>query len=380
MLVYNSKRQSIWLEDQPFAKGGEGSAFRITSGPYSDCCVKILHEDKRVNRLDKLAYMINHPLINTPDDQAKICWPIDFVNDGNKIIGFIMPMASPESISLYDLCTSKDNYPIFSRKEEKGIINRLKLLYNIAYAVNKIHNSNENSYVIVDFKPQNVLFLHTGSIYLIDMDSVQISQKGKVLYPATALTPEYAYPNELHNFINQKKITNDWDIFSYSIVAYQVLMGIHPFMATSNALDKKGNNITGLTEMMSNNLFVYGKRSDKIIVRPKIHQRFLSLPESLQNLFKKSFDLGDKPVPLTEWGKTLYSIIDSAEKGARLVNIKPTTEKGSAESKHKEEQPYGKNPKKDKNCCCSTFFIVFLFLFILFCIFLLIIISYDYFR
>ena len=78
-----------------------------------------------------------------------------------------------------------------------------------------------------DFKPQNVLVTSDGKVTIVDMDSVQISVGNKLLYRATAHTPDYV-PPEFYNLGVGKKeyhiISQSWDMFAVGVVFYSELI------------------------------------------------------------------------------------------------------------------------------------------------------------
>lgn len=231
MTLRDSQNTAILIESNYFASGGEGNVYRIISpNKYQNYCVKLFHGDKVFSRLDKLEYMINHPLRIPSNTQYKICWPTDFVYNNSQPVGFIMPLAFSGSKSLYSLYLKDDN-SIFDRRKDYGIRNRFKLLFNIANAISNLHH---HGYIIVDFKPQNLLFSDAGQISLIDLDSIQIMLGDLLLYSPTAFTQEYAYPKEINNISQKKPCSKYWDTYSFAIVAYQLLTSIHPFIASSN--------------------------------------------------------------------------------------------------------------------------------------------------
>lgn len=79
MILKNSRNENIEIEDKPFAKGGEGAIFFIRNTNYNEFCVKIFHPGKIDSRIQKLEYMVQHPLSAPKSSLYKICWPSDFV-------------------------------------------------------------------------------------------------------------------------------------------------------------------------------------------------------------------------------------------------------------------------------------------------------------
>lgn len=301
MELRDSKGNGFTVLDSPIARGGEGNVHRVTSKLYEGYCVKIFHTGKIDSRKKKLEYQISHPLTAPVSSVYRICWPLDFAYNEEGCIGFIMPLAFEGSRSLYDL-NLKDGSSVFKRITKTGIENRAKLLYNIANVMSIIH---ENGYVLSDFKPQNLLYTDSGYISMIDMDSVQISINGEVVYGSTAVTAEYAYPKEL-NHLGSKPLSSSWDVYSFAIVAYQILLGIHPFTASTEVKDYDGNSISSSSQLMACNLFPFGPRAADILAKPPIHNYFLQLPETLQAMFVNTFNLDKTPPSMKEWMDVLY--------------------------------------------------------------------------
>ena len=307
MRVYNSSRQAIDISDSPLAKaGGEGAAYKIPSRPKY--CAKIYHPDKRdKNRQKKLEFMVTHapsPLITS---NYIICWPTEVLYDAKgNFMGFIMPLAFDGSDSAYDLCVGNKNLNskwqiYYDRKSPQGILNRLKLLVNITVAINAIHQMGK--YVLVDFKPQNMLATPQGGISIIDLDSVQIND-GRQQYLCPVMTPDY-FPPELQNDkkIGKHLIDKSCDLFALAVVYYQILYGIHPFQCSAEGTST-------LQEKISSGLFVFGSNAKKISVIPPPHNKFKLLPSEIQNLFKNAFSMNPSLRPDTQtWGKTMYDFI-----------------------------------------------------------------------
>lgn len=314
MQLKDSKGQSIVIADTPLASGGEGDVYRVTGSLYKDDCVKIFHIGKMSARRAKLDYMINHPLAAPGNSVYRICWPQDFVFKGNECVGFLMPLAFDGSHSLYDI-NLKDGSEVFARATERGMTNRMKVLYNIANVINIIH---QHGYVLTDFKPQNILFTDAGKLSMIDMDSIQIVENRKLVFGSTAATAEYAYPKELHLLAKKQPLSSAWDVYSFAIVAYQILLGIHPFAASTEAKSANGGGVTTPDQLMANNMFPFGPRKREIFAKPPIHNYFLQLPKKLQEYFIQTFNIGAVPPSMAQW-KDL--IKDQIMNGALLPNM-----------------------------------------------------------
>ena len=263
--------------------------------------------------------MVKHQLVAPTNSQYRICWPLDFVYNNGKCVGFVMPFSFVGSHSLYDIYLKDDN-PIFDRRNKEGVENRLKLLFNIATAIDILH---KEGYALIDFKPQNILFTDSGQISMIDLDSIQISNNQNLLFPATAFTIEYAFPLELNLIGKNKIISTRWDCYSFSVVAYQILLGIHPFTASTDKKNKNGSEISGLADLMFNNMFPFGPRRADIKVIPNIQYYFYCLPTKLQEIFIRSFNLNSTTPNMSSWLAVLIEVIQSKAVEENVFRITP---------------------------------------------------------
>jgi len=310
---------TIQIANTPFTSGGEGELYKILKPiNLQGHCLKLYYSQYRtIQKRDKLRSMIlNSPLETTDDNNYMICWVKDLVFQDGDFVGFIMPLAFESSIELYELCTlnlRKNLNDIwhkkFKRSEEISIQNRLKLCVNISIAVHNIHKT--RNYVLVDMKPQNILVTPDGKVSIVDLDSIQISNGLKVTHRGHVATPEYTPVEGFTLNPNNDYIPETWDRFSLGIIFYELIFGIHPFVATSVG---KYENITTIDGAIKNGLFVFGK-SSKYLQVPHPHNNFHKLPESIKNLFKLTFNNGhnnpnERPTAET-WGKVFYESLES---------------------------------------------------------------------
>lgn len=321
---FTKNRAALILNSNPISKGGEGTVFSINNKP--GYCVKIFHSTQIANdKKAKIEYIINYGSIISPNQKIRICWPTDLVFDKNQqFIGFVMPLAFDSSILLYEIVTLKLSPKLssiwnikFDRTTSTGLENRLKICVNIAIAIHVLHQSKQ--FVLVDFKPQNILITEDGKISLIDLDSLQISYDKKVLFNAKVVTPEYAPKeseklNPTHNFIPES-----WDNFSLAIIFYELLFGIHPFASTSGG---QYENYTTISEKISKNLFVHGSKKNYLVKIPKPHENYSKIPTELQKLFIKAFEESTSNPNLRpsadEWGSLLVDILKN--KSSKIQN------------------------------------------------------------
>lgn len=319
MQFRDSSGNIITTKDKPLSRGGEGSIYVVTSSNYPECCVKVFHKNKITNRINKLEYQVSHPLKAPHNSLYKICWPIDFVYINNERVGFVMPLAWPDSFSLYDIYLN-DELSVFDRRSARGVGNRFKILFNIANAISVLHRE---GYVLGDFKPENILLSADGKISLIDLDSIQIVSKTGEIFYATAFTEDYAYPPELGHIQSHSLISSKWDNYSFAIVAYQILFGIHPFTVSTSVKDIMGNPIQTRSELMKNRLFPFGCRNSEISIIPPPHYYFYSLDDSLRSLFIETFNLENNAPSIDKWTEQIYRIITNDKYKLNEFRIRP---------------------------------------------------------
>ncbi len=330
MIVYTSKRDRIVLGDKPFASGGEGSIYKALSSSthLHNVCVKVYHPHiVNQERERRIKYMALNPPERIRDEGFLLGWPLDYVTDqAGRFLGFVMPLGFPGSKELVTLTSTQmsrklDNqwYDRYNRDlGERARIRRLKLICNIAIPVHILHATGK--YVLKDLKPQNVMATADGRIVMVDMDSIQIAEFGKVLFAGTAATPEYMPPEFYSEGLGKKAtdvISPSWDTFSLGIIFYQLLFGIHPYVVTPKKLrDDSANNIS---QNIALGLFPFGAKKNQIKVRPPLHDKFLSLPQEFQKLFIRTFSSASYDRPTAEeWGRYIHQVVVDAEQKCDL--------------------------------------------------------------
>lgn len=315
--------ETIEINDTPLGKGGQGAVHNITTSKYSaDYCIKIYIRDaEKMHK--KIEYMVTHPPQIIRDTSFRICWPIALAyNTKKEFVGYMMPLAFPKGHDLTILSVYR-NKPLSQLKRFKdkvewhnkyeldtseGIVNRVKMLCNIAIALHTIHSTGR--YVLVDLKPENIDATGAGKVSIMDTDSIQISENGKILYPATAFTPEYFAPEGKELKRLNRPFTLQCDYFAAAICFYQILNGTHPYSGT--VLKSPYDNCTEIADCISNGLFAFGEKQ-KYIDLPSafnLQQNFYNLPSTIQGLFKRAFgSQASKRPTMEEWGRTFHEII-----------------------------------------------------------------------
>lgn len=324
MIVYTSRREKIVLADNPFSSGGEGAVYTVSSAPsrFKNVCVKLYYQNKRTrDQENKIKYMVDNPPSKVDGDGFMIGWPLESIEDSKKkFMGFVMPLAFPKSKQLVTLTIPKMSKKLdeewhnrYDRVNGKSaLISRLKLVCNIAIPVHILHSTGK--YVLKDFKPENVLVTYDGRITIVDMDSVQISERGKLLFAGTAATPDYI-PQEYYTQGVGKSpsvpLEKSWDQFAIGVVFYKILFGLHPFAVTP--WDQKDADSNEIYQSISSGLFPFGANKHKIKSYPNLHDKFVVLPKQLQDLFLRAFsDKTSQRPGADEWGKCIFGLVKNA--------------------------------------------------------------------
>lgn len=321
--IFDTNFNPLVLDGKPLGKGGQAVVYRIMF-PVSlgDCCVKIYHDRCSSELIERLRYMIDNPPKQLKTSAFCICWPMGLVYDKNKtVVGFYMPMAFPCSRDLYILSyyakgkkisdrfkKNSDWFDKYERNTASGIMNRLKMIANISQAFYQIHKSGK--YVALDIKPMNILATSTGRISIVDTDSFQIADVDRILFSGAAATPEYCAPEFDEQFIQKRPFTVSNDLFSLSVMYYQIIMGVHPFTGVKLLPPYDTEEFSELKPVIHRSLFLYGCNKRYVEkLTPNPHAFFERMPRTLQLMFIRAFDAPNYRPTMEEWCKELFKII-----------------------------------------------------------------------
>lgn len=321
--------------DKELGKGGQARVYKIQTKGYEDYCLKkFIKEEDAIKNYDRIAYMIQHPPKNVMDSNSfRICWPIAFAYDVQKnFIGYVMPLAFQGSrdLKILEVYNAKpisqqakykkysDWFDKYELDTDEGLKNRLKMLCNWAIAIYALHESHK--YVIVDLKPENVMATSSGKISIVDTDSFQISENGKLLYPGAAYTPAYFPPEGKEIKQNNMPFPVACDCFSAAICFYKILTGVHPYGGTIKKYPY--DQLETEEDFIREGLFAYGDKKQFLDFNAafNLHKNFSNLLPNVQGLFIRAFgkNPGNRP-SMEEWGKALYE--SATYKGNLLKSV-----------------------------------------------------------
>lgn len=321
----------ISLSAKPFAGGGEGNLYKITTPKkLRKYVAKLYHAHKlSPTREEKINYLAAYPPMELDENtgaHSSVVWVKEALYDRGKFVGFIMPYTDGEKLEI--LCTPKipkrlrrDWARFDFKKSPQALDMRLKLSFNICAAIHQVHSMER--YVLVDMKPDNIVIQTNGLVSIVDTDSVEVVEAGKSLFDAPVATPEYTPPEHYRTLDYDPTEREAWDRFGLGVILYKLLFGIHPFAASSGAPYEQ---LTTLHDKIKHGLFVHhpAKKSSFSIIPPP-HKAFYKLDESLQDLFFRCFiDGGEDPdlrPSAEEWCATILLTLDDERAYKRYGHI-----------------------------------------------------------
>jgi serine/threonine protein kinase len=111
---------------------------------------------------------------------------------------------------------------IIARREGLSLLEKLRILIGIAYGLEYAHNA---GIVHRDVKPGNIRILSDGTVKLMDFGIAKLAQMGRNRTGRNMGTLAYLAPER----ILEQQVDARADIFSFGVVAYELLAGRRPF-------------------------------------------------------------------------------------------------------------------------------------------------------
>jgi hypothetical protein len=261
MSEYKINNITIDLTPKDFiAAGGEGKIFGKGKIAY-----KIYEDPAKMIPLQKIQELavLTDPNIIKPDS---------LIYQKKKVVGYSMRLV--EGSVLCQLFTKA-----FKQRNNLSHDQILKLVEKLYDLITHIHHHN---ILLVDLNELNFLVDSMfKEVYAIDVNSYQTKN-----YPATVIMPSV---RDRHC---NNKFTHETDWFSWGIVAFQMLIGIHPYKGNHPDFEKLGLD-DRLDARMKKNISVLNSQ----VRIPKVCEAFDSIPTGLRNWFKAVFDEGKRILP-----------------------------------------------------------------------------------
>src|SRR5262245_48732952 len=279
--------------------GAEGEVYEIQD--KNDLVAKVYHEPPPPERAEKLVVLSrigNERLFNLS------AWPVSTLRDSpeGEVVGFVMKKIS-QAEEVHALHSPKSRLQKFPEASWAFLI---YVAANVARAVAAVH---EHGLVIGDLNPKNILVTRKATVYLLDVDSCQVSSDGKP-YRCEGGFPEYPPPELQGVAFRDVDRAQEHDSFGLAVVIFQLLfMGRHPF---SGRYLRAGE--MPLERAIRECRFAYGVDAEARKMRqPQGTQAPDSMPTELVALFRRAFLTTNRPQP-REWVEPLDALAKALKK------------------------------------------------------------------
>lgn len=254
---------AIQLSSTDFkAQGGEGAIFVKASTAY-----KVYSDPQKAISPEKIQEL-------SALTEPNIIRPLELLLDGkNRPIGYSMRYAG-QTLLLCQLFPKA-----FRQRNNLTPDVTLQLVRKLQNGVRHVH---KKGILIVDLNELNFLVAEDfRELYFIDVDSYQTPS-----FPATVLM-ESVRDRQAQTFTTG----SDW--FSFAVVSFQMLVGIHPFKGTYAPLDNLSDKAKKLDERMRANISVLHTG----VSVPATCLPFSVIPRAYLDWYNAVFEMGKRIAP-----------------------------------------------------------------------------------
>jgi DNA-binding helix-hairpin-helix protein with protein kinase domain len=297
--IFHTSQSEIVRLGRRIGIGAEGEVYEIQDN--SDLVAKVYHEPpppEKAEKLVALSRLGNERLFNLS------AWPVSTLRDApdGEVVGFVMKKIS-QAEEVHALHSPKSRLQKFPEASWAFLI---YVAANIARAVAAVH---EHGLVIGDLNPKNILVTRKATVYLLDVDSFQISADGKT-YRCEGGFPEYTPPELQGVAFRDVDRAQEHDCFGVAAVIFQLLfMGRHPFSGRYLGMGEMP-----LERAIRERRFAYGADAEGRKMRqPPGTLALDSMPPPLVDMFRRAFLTTDRPRP-REWIEPLDALAKALNK------------------------------------------------------------------
>jgi serine/threonine protein kinase len=117
---------------------------------------------------------------------------------------------------------------LYARHDPVLLDNVAQIIIDMAEALEHVH---ENSYMHLDFKPENVIVSRNASVRLVDFDLAQEISEKPIKLAKNPGTPTYMAPEQLSGQLIDQRV----DVFAFGVTAYELLTNQKPFPGETSA-------------------------------------------------------------------------------------------------------------------------------------------------
>ncbi|WP_299458289.1 WG repeat-containing protein [uncultured Microscilla sp.] len=306
MKLYTTE-QCMLLNGQPLGSGAEGNVYEVVApAAFKNYVAKVYHRhEQHKHRVSKIKHLIT-ARANSNISSAVILPKECLYNEEGDFVGFLMPRVNApyHLTSLCSLSLPHNAPEAWHNKYARVPYNlyfRLLICKNLAEVVASLHQTSQ--YVFADLKPENIKVNLNGDVFIIDVDSIQVTQDQALLFATEKITPEYAPQEVKHIHFKHEIVPVHWDHFSLGVIFYKVLLGLHPY--TGTCLPPYEDLVSNEQKIQAN-LLPLGDQAQHFDIIPEPHQAFGQLPPLVQQLLEASFSVipSQRPDALC-WQQTL---------------------------------------------------------------------------
>lgn len=297
--IFHTSQSEIVRLGRRIGAGAEGEVYEIQD--RNDLVAKVYHEPpppEKAEKLFVLARLGNERLFNLST------WPVSTLLDApdGEVVGFVMKKIS-QAEEVHALHSPKSRLQKFPEASWAFLI---YVAANIARAVAAVH---EHGLVIGDVNPRNILVTRKATVYLLDVDSFQVSADGKT-YRCEGGFPEYTPPELQGIAFRDIDRAQEHDSFGLAVVIFQLLfMGRHPFSGRY-----LGAGEMPLERAIREFRFAYGVDAEARKMRqPPGTLALDSMPAPLVGLFRRALLSTERPRP-REWIEPLDALAKALKK------------------------------------------------------------------
>lgn len=296
--------------------------YRVETAAYSNSLVQVIAA-RDLSKLpeEKILYMAaNQPKDMDKHPNVALSIPVAAVYDSSfAYCGYMYPRPFADTIALTHLSTfqrrpmsklkrfaDKTEWHNKFERDEVGIKNRFKLLYNLSKALHLI----PRNYLPVYITPEDIRITAKGKIAIENLHLSQVDAISNIFAPSQSFTTDYATKAGKAAVLKGDAVKVEDMLFSYAVMFYQVLMGVHPYGGT--ILRPPYDKCVEIGQCIDNDLFAFGSKAEYITFPESfnLHSTFHTLPVEIQELFKRAFGTASASRPtLEEWGKGFYNCV-----------------------------------------------------------------------
>jgi DNA-binding helix-hairpin-helix protein with protein kinase domain len=283
-------------------KGGQGSVWSLDGN--SGLVAKFYHNGLSSEDVAKLSAMCR---LHSDALTSVAAWPIALFKGTRSGMpqGLLMrKIAGYQSVhQLYGLKSRLRTFP------EAQFPFLLYSAINAARAFATIHSAGQ---IIGDVNHSNLMVSQKATVALIDCDSFQITEGGRVFHCPVGV-PEFTPPELQGGNFNSQARTTQHDAFGLAVLIFYLLfLGRHPFMGL---YDPKNDEMISLDHAIGRYTFPYSLDQRSLEVKlPPFAPRLTDYPTAVGELFKQAFtrDALTRGRPsASQWVNTLTSLANS---------------------------------------------------------------------